>query len=319
VDTLESVRVFIQVATLGSFVRASDHLDLSRGTVTRYVAVLEKRLGTRLLNRNTRSLSLTESGRLYLDRVKDIIDDLTEIERLVSGYAHTPSGTLKVLAPVAFGQHRLTPALSGFRVRYPEVLPDITLTDHDFELIERGYDVAIVPLSSINGVSIVARPLTQTPFKVCAAPGYLQRNGIPKHPNDLAHHCSLATSIDHDGTQGHTFIGPDGECKVALVPAIVAKDTEVLRQAALAEMGIGFLPVPLIADDLCQGRLVQLLPAYSLPDFTLQIVYPSKQFLPTKVRFFINYLLDYFAESPTTTGDISSTHLHMHNSSPTPT
>ncbi|CAG9243724.1 LysR family transcriptional regulator [Paraburkholderia caribensis] len=321
-DHLDCVRVFIEVARLGSFSRASNKLDISPSRVTRSVSVLEQQLGTRLLNRTTRSLSLTESGAIYFERIQGILECLDETEQEVASRARSPSGILKILAPAAFGQHRLTPALSGYREMYPDVIPEVTLTDHNFGLIEDGHDIGIVPQANVTGVSFVSRPLTHTPFVVCASTDFIKRHGAPQHPSHLEKYPSLTTSVDASGTDERVFRGPGGNHQVSLSPALVAKDTEVLRQATLAGMGIGFLPVPLVAEDLRSGRLHPLLSEYKLPDFVLQIVYPSKQFLPAKVRTFIDYLIEYFrndrdaAMDSTLATRLDPPQSHGHSSSP---
>src|SRR5579859_6780470 len=143
-DHLQSMRVFVKVADLGSFPRAASAMDISNAVATRHVADLEGRLGTRLLNRTTRSLSLTESGQVYLERARQILDELEDVEQMVVARNHEPVGTLRIVAPVVFGLHNLAPLLQSYIERHPKVVPDLTLVDRGVDLVEEGFDVGVV-------------------------------------------------------------------------------------------------------------------------------------------------------------------------------
>ena len=190
-DHLESMRVFIRVAGLGSFTRAAMELDISKAIVTRRIAELESHLCARLLNRTTRSVSLTESGPLYYERARKIVEQVENAQELVADSSSVPTGTLRIVAPVVFAQRRLTPALRIYRQRYPKVVPELMLTNQNFDLISHGYDLGIVPASSVcTSSTLIARPLVSTTLMVCAAPGYLARHGVPSHLGQLAHHAA---------------------------------------------------------------------------------------------------------------------------------
>jgi DNA-binding transcriptional LysR family regulator len=299
-DHLESMRVFIRVADLGSFARAAVQLEVSRALVTRRIADLESHLRVRLLNRTTRSVSLTESGQLYFERVSRIVEQVESAVELVASSSTTPFGRLRIVAPVVFAQRNLGPALQNYRQRYPNVVPDLMLTNQDFDLVSQGYDLGIVPSTSLYASStLIARPLVSTALIVCAAPGYLARHGAPSHPWELANHATLISLANLFTNNEWVFTGPDGEVKVALSPALVANDTEVLLQATLAEMGVGILPSAQVARDIDDGRLELLLPNHALPPLGLHVVYPSRQHLPAKVRTFIDFLIEYFQATPT--------------------
>ncbi|WP_080439881.1 LysR family transcriptional regulator [Burkholderia ubonensis] len=298
-DYVESIRVFVRVANFRSFSKAAEQLDQSRAAITRQIQYLESHLGTRLLNRTTRSLSLTEAGRLYLQRVTRILVELDDTEQLVVEHSAAPAGVLRILAPVVFAQRNLAPVLQSYRAKYPHVLPEVMLTDSDIDLVAQGYDVGIVPTGSVRNVTSVTRPLIASSTTVCAAPDYLARHGVPENPADLTNHATLTTSSGHASGGALKFAGPDGEVGVSLRPALVANDTEVLRQAALNGMGIGFLPSIIVRDDVRGGRLVCLLDDYQLPGRALQIVYASRQHLPAKIRTFIDHLVSWFGDETT--------------------
>lgn len=289
-DQFQTIRVFVEVANEGSFTRAAERLDLSRSVITRHIAALETRLKTRLINRDTRKLSLTEAGEFYIERARRIVRQLTETEALVTSFANAPCGRLRVVAPVAFGQRNMGAVLHTYRQRYPDVLPELTLSDDDCDLIAQGYDVGILPASGIRGVTWVTRPLVSTSVVACASPGYIARHGLPREPRELVDHAYV-----HSGSRTeHVFHGPDGEIRIALQSALIANDIEVLRQAALAGMGIAFLPAVMVQRDLRQGALVALFTNYTLPSRDLRVAYASRSFLPAKIRTFVDHLVAHF-------------------------
>ncbi|MDE1184132.1 MAG: LysR family transcriptional regulator [Paraburkholderia sp.] len=295
-NPLQSMRVFVKVADLGSFARTAGTLGLSTAVITRHVADLEDRLGTRLLNRTTRSLSLTESGRVYLDRVRPILDDLEGVEQMVVARNHEPVGTLRIVAPMVFGLNHFAPVLQAYTERYPNVVPDVTLVDRPVDLVEEGYDVGILITRHMRSASIVTRRLTTGWMTVCATPAYLQKHGALARPDDLTAHACLSLPAEHGGDE-RVFTGPQGETRVRPSNVIVVNNTEMLRQLALLGMGVAILPSYLIERDLERGRLVRVLTDYQLPQIDVTIAYPSRHHLPAKVRTFIDHLVDHFARS----------------------
>jgi DNA-binding transcriptional LysR family regulator len=295
-NQLQSMRVFVKVADLGSFVRAASTLELSTAVVTRHVADLEARLGTRLLNRTTRRLSLTESGTTYLERVRHILDDLEGVEQMVVARNHEPVGTLRIVAPVVFGLHSLAPVVQSYAACYPDVRPDVTLADRHVDLVEEGFDVGIMVARQMRSASIVTRRLTTGYMTVCATPAYLAQHGTPTRPEDLLMHPCLSRPAEHGGDE-RVFTGPKGEVRVRPTNAIAANNTEMLRQFALLGMGVAILPSYLIGRDLASGRLVPLLSDYRLPQIEITIAYPSRLHLPAKVRTFIDHLVEHFSQT----------------------
>ncbi|QQC62876.1 LysR family transcriptional regulator [Paraburkholderia ginsengisoli] len=296
-DHLQSMRVFVKVADLGSFARAASAMDISNAVATRHVADLEGRLGTRLLNRTTRSLSLTESGQVYLERARQILDELEDVEQMVVARNHEPVGTLRIVAPVVFGLHNLAPVLQTYAERYPKVIPDVTLVDRQVDLVEEGFDVGVVIARQMRSASIVTRRLTTGCMTVCATPAYLEKHGTPTRPEHLLEHPCLSLPSEYWGDE-RVFTGPEGEVRVRPSNVIVANNTEMLRQFALLGMGIAILPSYLIGRDMTRGRLVRLLGDYRLPQVEINIAYPSRRHLPAKVRTFIDHLVEHFNQTP---------------------
>ncbi len=235
-DHLQSMRVFVRVADLGSFARAASAMDISNAVATRHVADLEGRLGTRLLNRTTRSLSLTESGQVYLERARQILDELEDVEQMVVARNHEPLGSLRIVAPVVFGLHNLAPVLQTYAQRYPKVVLDVTLVD----LVEEGFDVGIVIARQVKSASVVTRRLTTGCMTVCATPDYLAKHGTPTRPEDLLGHPCLSLPAEYWGDE-RVFTGPDGEVRVRPQNVTIANNTEMLRQFALLGMGVAIL------------------------------------------------------------------------------
>jgi len=293
-DHLLSMRVFIKVAELRGFARAANAVGISSTVATRHVADLESRLGTRLLNRTTRSVSVTESGQAYLERVRHVLSELEDIERMVVARNHEPVGKLRIVAPVVFGLHNLAPVLQTYSERYPKVIPEVTLVDHQADLVDEGFDVGIVVARQIRSATVITRRLTTSNMIVCATPRYLEKHGTPTHPEHLLEHACLSLATGYWGEEA-VFRGIEGEVRVRPTNLIVANNTEMLRQFALLDMGIAVLPGYLIDEDVTSGRLVPLLGHYRLPQVEINVAYPSRRHLPVKVRTFVDHLVQHFA------------------------
>ena len=191
-DRLQSMRVFAKVVELGSFARAAQQLEMSNAVVTRYVADLESHLGTRLLNRTTRSLSLTDAGETYLQRCAQILEDVEEAESIVTARSQSLSGTLRLVAPVMFGLHLLPKTLERFHQLYPDVVFDVQLSDRMIDIVEEGRDVGVM-LSDLGlGSHLVARPLISAEIILCASPGYLRAHPPLRTAHDLSNHRAIA-------------------------------------------------------------------------------------------------------------------------------
>lgn len=295
-DQLQSMRVFVKVADQGSFARAATQLDMSNAVVTRHVADLEGRLGTRLMNRTTRSLSLTEAGQVYLERAKQILEELDDAEQMVLERTQEPVGTLRIVAPVVFGIHNFGQVLRDYTRRYPRVVPDITLVDRSVDLVEEGFDVGIAIARNIRSASVVSRRLTTGALVVCASPAYLDVSGAAEHPAALARHACLTLNPSVAGDE-YLFEGPDGQTRVRPASVLLANNTEMLRQFALQGLGIAILPSYLVDKDLARGALVRLLPEYQLAPIDIHVVYPSRRYMPAKLRTFIDHLVEHFVQT----------------------
>ncbi len=294
-DTHAAMQTFAKVVELGSFAAAADKLDLARSVVTRQIAHLEHRYGVRLLNRTTRKLSLTDAGQAFYERVRPILAEVADLELALQAQGSTPSGRLRVSAPVSFGILHLGPAIAEYLQQYPEVTIDLDLNDRVVDLVEDGYDVA-VRIGPLLDSSLVARPLAPQRLHVCASPGYIERHGAPRVPEDLKRHRCLHYAYASTGNEWR--FEKDGISHLVRVNAALrANNGDVLRTAALAGHGIILQPEFLIGADLRAGRLVALLEDYAHTEISMYAVYPHRRFLSPKVRSFVEHLERRFGAS----------------------
>ncbi|WP_295515699.1 LysR family transcriptional regulator [uncultured Stenotrophomonas sp.] len=289
-DTLDAMRVFVAVVERNGFSAAAQALDMSTAGVTRQVAALEKRLSTRLLHRTTRRVSPTSAGAAYYAQCVRLLAEFDALEASIGAQALEPSGMLRINAPVSWGIARLGPLLAGYRQRFPQVELDLALSDRLVDMVEEGYDVAI-RITREPSPALIARRLGQARITLCAAPSYLAARGTPRTPQDLEQHDCLGYSYWASGNQW-PLQGPGGETRVTVNSILQANNGDVLREAAIAGMGVILQPDFLLEDALADGRVVRVLPEWDVPAIGIFAVYTSRSHLAPKVRSFIDYLVD---------------------------
>lgn len=286
---LKQIQAFVGVVQHGSFVAAAARLESSKALLSRQVLQLEAELGTRLLNRTTRSLSLTDSGARYFERCRQILSDLGEANALASAGSVQIGGRLKINAPLTFGNLHLAPLWGEFLKLHPEVELDISLTDRIVDLIDEGFDMA-VRISAQPDSSLVARALAHDRMRLCASPAYL-RQSAPIHAlEDIAQHSVLAYTWWSGGDRWQLEDAQGKSSFVTTRPRLRSNSGDTCRAGALADQGIIYQPGFLVAEDLRQGRLVEILPMLSGKAVTVHAVYPSRRHLPGKVRAMIDFL-----------------------------
>ena len=296
-DRLRAYEVFVAVVAKGSFTRAAETLDTSPANVTRYVNELEAHLATRLLNRSSRRLSLTEAGEALVERARGILDEVAETEAIASSAALSPRGRLRINAPLSFGILHLAPLWPRFLARYPEIELDVDLIDRVVDLVGEGYDLA-VRISRVGSQALVGRKLAASRNIVCASPDYIARRGAPEVPADLLGHDCVGYSGAATADEWHLIDGA-GRTHAVKVPCVMhSNNGDTVRAAALAGLGIIWQPTFLIGDDLRQGRLVPLLPGHRMPDIDVLAVYPSRRHLSAKVRVMVDFLAEAFRGTP---------------------
>jgi DNA-binding transcriptional LysR family regulator len=296
-DRLASMELFARVVECGGFSAAARSLGLSKSVVSKQVRTLEDRLGVRLLNRTTRRIALTEAGRAYLEGVERIAALVAQTEESVTHLQERPRGLLRINAPVSFGQLRLGQLIPDFMALYPEVAIDLTLSDRFVDLVEEGFDVAI-RIGSLPDSSLIARRLAPVRRVVCASPAYLATHGPLSRVQDLERHDCLGYSYLSTLDQWR-FHGPEGEVTVRVRGHLRANNGEVLREAAIAGVGVSLAPTFIVGEDLQAGRLVRLLPGYEpLPDIAIHAVHPAGRHVSPKLRTFVDFLAERFGPEP---------------------
>lgn len=288
---LNEMTIFVKVVESGTFTGAARALELPKSTVSRKVAALEERLGIRLLQRTTRKVSLTELGAAYFERCARVVQEAEEAERVVSHSQAAPRGRLRISAPLE-GAEWVGAAITDYIGRYPEVEVELDLTNRYVDLVEEGFDLALRG-GALADSTLIARRLNTSRMVVCAAPEYLARHAEPTTPQALkGHHCLL-----HGGREPFHFSGPRGIATITLHPRFGANNLNVIRDAALAGLGITILPDTFCRRELADGRLVELLTEWSLPEGGLFAVYPSPRHLTPKVRTFLDFLTERLKQS----------------------
>lgn len=291
-DTLTSMKAFAAVVDTGSFAAASDRLAMSRAMTSKYVAHLEEHLGTRLLQRTTRKLTLTESGTAYYDRCVQILADIAEAEEGAVHHTESPRGTLRMTIPVSFGNLHMGPVIADYLKQYPEVKIDMLLTDRRVDLIEEGLDLAI-RIGTLPESGLIAKKLGSDHVVICGAPDYLERHGIPKTPAELARHNCLTYSYSSSGDEWK-LNGADGSHTVKVSGSLRATNGDMVKLAALGGVGLIRQPTFLAAQDIRAGRLVEVLSEYTSSELGIYAVYPSRKHLSAKVRSFVDFMATAF-------------------------
>lgn len=294
-DRLDEINAFIAVADARSFTQAARRLEVSSAQVSKLVARLENRLGARLLNRTTRDVSLTDTGRAFLDRARQVLEDFNSLESSVSEQGG-PRGLLRISAPVSFGAAELVPALLEFAAAYPEVSLDVISTDRMVNLVEEGFDVA-VRIGQLSDSSLVARKLAAVRMVTCAAPDYLARAGAPLALGDLT---GLEAVIDTNLADPTLWrFGVEGQpADVRVRGRLRFSGARACVAAAVAGFGVTRVPAFAAAEDLRAGRLKALLCDFEPEQIHVHAVYPHARHLAPKVRAFVDFLARRYAGEP---------------------
>lgn len=290
-DTLTGIKVFLEVVDSGSFVAAAERLDVSTATVSKHLTHLEARLGTRLLDRNSRSLSPTEPGRIYLERCRAILADLEETELELGSMGTTARGTLRVTCPSWFASRRLAAVLDQYRARFPQIVVDVSLEDRFVDLVEDGYDLALRVTADLESLpaGLIARPVRSLPWVVAASRDYVRRNGAPESADDLARHDCIAVGA----MDAWVFDEPAGRTEIPARVVQRVRSTAAAPYAAAAGLGLAPLPLIMLEDPPFQDVLLPLLADRPLRRTTLYLVYPSRKYVPLKIRSFIDFVVEF--------------------------
>jgi DNA-binding transcriptional LysR family regulator len=294
VDRMASLTAFVRVVESGGFTAAARRLKLSPTMVSNHVQALENSLGVRLLNRTTRRVNLTEIGREYYERCSQILQELAEADEVASALQLNPRGRLRLYCRIGLDPF-IAPVATRFLVDYPEVSLDLHIGDAMIDLVQEGFDLAIMPASPPDS-TLIRRTLAKWHYLLCCAPAYLETHSTPRRPADLADHNFLLYPYSIFGPEFH-FIDPAGNPVSARVSGnMVTTSIAVLRTAAAAGLGLWFCPPYIVSDLLASGALVPVLPDFGRPEMEIVALYPHRRHLSTKVRLFLDMLVDRFAK-----------------------
>lgn len=288
-DRLKSLEVFIAVAERASFVAAAQALDLSTVMTSKHVAALEKQVGAKLLNRTTRSVSLTEIGANYYRQVKQVVELYHQANQATESMQSAVRGSLRISVPMAFGSECLAPALHEYLEQYPEVQLELELSSRNVHLIDDGFD-AVIRIGHLPDSSLIARPLQTYGTAICASPEYLRQHGIPQNPDDLRHHRLL--DYAHWTSQTRWRF----ETPISNLPpsSLRSNSGAVLKHAALAGVGILMQAEVLLREELSDGRLIAILRDYWPPARPMHLLYLNDRQHSPKLQSFVNFVLHRF-------------------------
>lgn len=292
---LGRIRAFVQVHEAGGFSAAARQNGKSKALLSKYVTDLEDQLGVRLMNRTTRKLSLTQAGETYYGEVTAILNQLEDLDALVSNESQLPRGLLRISAPRHFGERSLGECLNAFMIQHRDVALDLRLEDRYVDMIGEGLDLALRD-SAMPASSMIGRKIVSWDRVICASPAFLAEHGTPKDPDDLR---KLPCILDVD-QQGRGWRLNDGkrDFHVQVAGRIKTNSPVVMAQAAVDSLGVGYLPVELVRDRIAHGELVPILQDCMQGEHFLQAVYPHRRHLAGKVRALIDHLVAWYEKHP---------------------
>lgn len=294
-DKLTAMSVFAEVAKTDSFADASRRLGMSRSQVNKLVIALEDDLGVTLFNRTTRKVTLTATGKAYLERVKHILADVSETESLVKDNQETPSGELKINAPMSFGTMHLSHAVIDFMKRYPQIRVELVLSDEKINPVSNGFDMTVRIASPSESMALIEHTIVEVRRVICASNAFLASYELP-----LTLDCLKQSPCLHYGNlpSGNNWklTGPDGEKSIRVNGVLCSNNAEVLRDACAAGMGFALLPSFIANEALKNGQLVQVLEQYHAPELQLSLLYPPNRHLSTRIALFVKFMQERFGE-----------------------
>jgi LysR family transcriptional regulator for bpeEF and oprC len=297
-NKLQAMEVFVQVVDAGSFTRAAETLQLPKATVSTLVQSLETSLSAKLLHRTTRMVTVTTDGAAYYERCVRILSDVRDAEESLSRTRLSPSGRLRVDMPTGLASEVLIPALPAFFERYPDIMMELGSTDRPVDLVEEGVDCAIRGGELLDG-NLIARRVGIVNFVTAASPAYLDRYGVPKHPRDLERHrCVNYFSAKTGKIYDWDFRRGEERIDIAMRGVIALNDSNAYVHAGLAGLGVIQMTDYLLAEHVAAGRMVQLLPDWTSDPLPVHVVYPQNRHLSAKVRVFVEWVSEVFANHP---------------------
>lgn len=294
-DHFSALPIFVSVVECGSFSAAGQKLGLSKSAISKRITQLEQHLGIQLLQRTTRSLSLTDAGARYFEYIRPAVQLTQEGLDAISELQQTPKGNLRISVPMVFGRLYIAPLIAEFLKRYPDIQLQMQMDDKTTDLIAGGFDLAI-RIGELPDSSLIARKIVPCLSVICASPAYLAQHGLPMVPSELTQHNCLFYSYFQDGVEW-SFQSPDGMQRIQPKGNYQVNNSDAIHRACLDSLGIANLPRFIVESDLQAGRLQTLLTDYPLPEHGIYAVYPQRKYLPTKVTVLIEFLRDKLANT----------------------
>ncbi|MFZ6653906.1 LysR substrate-binding domain-containing protein [Undibacterium sp. TJN19] len=289
-DKLDALKVFCRVVELGGFSRAADKLGMSTSSVTNQIAALEKHFSIKLLNRSTRSMSLTDEGRQCYEQALQLLGDMDDLEASLTQSGQNPAGSLRVELPAIISRLYVAPALPRFMAAYPDIALKITVGDRNIDMVEEGVDVA-VRIADLPSSSLIAKRLCKTRYICCAAPSFVQQHGQPKHPQELAQFACLGFLRPNSRQLRPWLFEKDDEHFQHMPPPLLAMDhVESLIAAAMAGAGIIQHMSVSVAGPVHNGQLLPMLADWSVPGPDVSVLFQQKHHRAAKIRVFVEFL-----------------------------
>lgn len=297
-DKISRIEIFLEVAKQQSFAEAARRMGMTGPALSKQVQSLEDHLGVKLLQRTTRQVSLTQEGEIYFNRAGQALDELKETENYIRDLKQTPTGTLRINAPMSFGKQYLSKIIAEFACEYPKVMLDIHFNDKNIDMIQEGFDI-LVRIGTLQDSSLIVKKLAPCPLILCASPLYLTQNDMPLQPDDLKDHKAIIYT-QHGKQNIWHYQAPDAQQgNVVLNPVLGANNAEMMLEACLLGVGIAILPIFTAYPDLETGALEHILPNYkTIPERQITALFPEKRHLSTKTRLFLDTLQKHCKQLP---------------------
>ncbi|MPW31762.1 LysR family transcriptional regulator [Agarivorans sp. B2Z047] len=292
-DGFAAIPVFVAVVEHGGFSPAARSLGISKSAVSKRINLLEQQLGVKLLHRTTRKLSLTEAGKHYFEHAVKANNAAKDAQDAVAQLQGEPQGLLRINTPMSFGRLHIAPLIAKFLQRYTKITIDMVMDDKVVDLVAEGFDVAI-RAGNLPDSSLIVRKLAPLKSVLCASPEYLKHYGIPQTIEQLAAHNCLQFSYSRD-VKEWTFMRDGQSQSIDVKGNYRVNNSEALREAMLQGLGIGRLPTFVAGPDIVAGRLIKLLDQYQMPNQSIYAVFSERQFLPAKVRAFVDFAIEHLA------------------------
>jgi len=290
-ESFGAIPVFVTVVESGGFSPAAKLLGISKSAVSKRVTQLEEQMGVKLLHRTTRKLSLTEAGEHFFQHARIAHQAAKDAQDAVAQLQGEPQGRLRINTPMSFGRLHIAPLIPEFLKRYPKISIEMVMDDKVADLIGEGFDIAIRG-GDLPDSSLIARKLAPLRNVLCASPEYIEKHGRPIELSQLADHNCLIFTYSKD-IKEWLFIKDGQTQSVEVTGNYNVNNSEALREALLQGVGIGRLPTFVAGPDIKSGKLVSLFEEYQMPDKTIYAVFPERQYLPSKVRAFIDFAVEY--------------------------